>query len=234
MKIKIYAIGHLKEAYLKRGINEYLERLKPYTQIEIVEVDDESVNANPSPKEIEMVKDKEVLEIATGPGLLAKHIAPAAKSILATDYSDGMIAEARKGDCPENLRFEVADAMSLPYTDNSFDAVLIANALHIVNKTEKVLSEIDRVLRPGGLLIAPNFVEHKGTFISRLWSGILRVTGVRFEHQWSAQEYLGFLKNNGWHVTFSKEMAARIAMMYTECIREKRGDYYKYDSKRTD
>ena len=45
----------------------------------------------------ERVKGKEVLEIATGPGLLAKHIAPAAKSVLATDYSDGMIAEAKKG-----------------------------------------------------------------------------------------------------------------------------------------
>ena len=59
MKIKIYAIGHLKEAYLKQGINEYLERLKPYAQVEIVEVNDESVNDNPSLKEIEMVKDKE-------------------------------------------------------------------------------------------------------------------------------------------------------------------------------
>ena len=59
MKIKIYAIGHLKEAYLKQGINEYLERLKPYTQVEIVEVNDESIIANPSPKEIEIAKDKE-------------------------------------------------------------------------------------------------------------------------------------------------------------------------------
>ena len=59
MKIKIYAIGHLKEAYLKQGINEYLERLKPYAQVEIVEVNDESVNDNPSLKEIEIVKDKE-------------------------------------------------------------------------------------------------------------------------------------------------------------------------------
>ena len=59
MKIKIYAIGHLKEAYLKQGINEYLERLKPYAQTEIIEVNDESVVDNPSPKEIDMAKDKE-------------------------------------------------------------------------------------------------------------------------------------------------------------------------------
>ena len=59
MKIKIYAIGHLKEVYLKQGINEYLERLKPYTQVEIIEVNDESVMNNPSNKEIENIKNKE-------------------------------------------------------------------------------------------------------------------------------------------------------------------------------
>ena len=63
MKIKIYAIGHLKEPYLKQGINQYLERLKPYTQVEIIEVNDECIVQNPSQKEIEIAKDKEGAKI---------------------------------------------------------------------------------------------------------------------------------------------------------------------------
>lgn len=167
----------------------------------------------------EMIRDKEVLEIATGPGLLARHVAPAAKRMIATDYSDGMIAQAKKGESIPNLTFEVADAMNLPYADSSFDVVIIANALHIVPDPGKVLNEIKRVLRPDGLLIAPNFVERKGTLGSRIWSGILRIAGIRFEHQWTAKQYLCFLANYGWRVTFSKEMTARIAMMYAGCER---------------
>lgn len=171
----------------------------------------------------EKIRDKEVLELATGPGLLAKHVAPAAKRMVATDYSDGMIAEAKKGDCPDNLIFEVADAMRLPYAEDSFDAVIISNALHVVSDPEQVLREIDRVLCPGGLLIAPNFVEHKGTFGSRLWSGVLRLAGIKFEHQWSSKEYLRFLETNGWQVGFHREMPARITLLYAECERKEQG-----------
>ena len=168
----------------------------------------------------EIIQGREVLEIATGPGLLARHVAPAAKRMIATDYSDGMIAEARKGYSPETLSFEVADGTDLPYADSSFDAVIIANALHIIPEPEKALAEIDRVLRPDGILIAPNFVNHKGGLGSRIWSRILTLAGIRFEHQWSAREYLDWLDAHGWQINYQKEMAARISIMYAECRRK--------------
>ena len=159
-----------------------------------------------------------VLEIATGPGLLAKHVAHAANKMIATDYSDCMIAQAKKGDCPENLTFEVADATNLPFDDNIFDAVIIANALHIIPNPEKALSEIDRVIKPDGILIAPNFIHRHTGIGSRIWSCILKIAGIRFEHQWSEKEYIDFLHSNNWEPVFTKRLDARITMLYTECI----------------
>lgn len=59
MKIKVYAIGKIKETYLKLGIEEYLTRIKPYSMIEIIEVKDEAVSDNPNEKEITKAKDIE-------------------------------------------------------------------------------------------------------------------------------------------------------------------------------
>jgi len=59
MKIRLLVIGKIKEKYLKEGINEYLIRLKPYAQIEIIEVNDESVRDNAALSDIEICKNKE-------------------------------------------------------------------------------------------------------------------------------------------------------------------------------
>lgn len=168
-----------------------------------------------------VIKEKDVLEIACGPGLLAKHVAYAANKMIATDYSEGMVAEARKGKYPANLTFEVADAAALPFQDKSFDVVLIANALHVMPNPEKALAEIERVLKDKGILIAPNFVNHKGGFISRIWSCILKMAGISFEHQWKAEEYRKFLEKNGWKAKNWKIMQARIPMVYAECVRKR-------------
>lgn len=167
-----------------------------------------------------VIADKDVLEIATGPGLLAKHVAFSAHKMIATDYSEGMIAQAKKGETQDNLTFEVADATQLPYEDSSFDVVLIANALHVMPEPEKALKEIDRVLKEKGILIAPNFVNHKGGAFSRIWSKILSTAGIHFEHQWSMEEYRVFLETNGWRIVNAKELQARIPIAYVECVKE--------------
>ena len=166
-----------------------------------------------------LVRAKEVLELATGPGALAKRIAPVTKHMLATDYSEGMIAEAKKGACPNNLCFEVADALSLPYADASFDAVVIVNALHLLPEPERALREMARVLRPDGVLIAPNFVKQRESLLTRFWEALLSLAGLRFANQWTPEEYLDFLKKNGWEVRFYKVMQARMPLIYTECRR---------------
>lgn len=171
-----------------------------------------------------LIRGKEVLELATGPGLLAKRIAPVTKRMLATDYSAGMIAEAKKGACPKNLRFEVADALSLPYADASFDAVIIVNALHLLPEPERALREIARVLRPDGILIAPNFVKKRERLAGRCWELLLALAGLRFTNQWTAEEYRAFLEKYGWEVLFYKELRARMPLLYTECKRKSKRD----------
>ena len=59
MKIKIIAVGKVKENYLKEGINEYLLRLSPYAKTEIIEVDDSKVKDNPNESDITKVINEE-------------------------------------------------------------------------------------------------------------------------------------------------------------------------------
>ena len=59
MKIKIYCIGKIKEQYLKDGINEYVKRISPYSNVEIVEVADSKVKDNPNQSDISRAKNEE-------------------------------------------------------------------------------------------------------------------------------------------------------------------------------
>ena len=166
----------------------------------------------------EVARGKDVLELATGPGMIARHIAPHANHVVATDFAPKMIETARKAKNPENVRFEVSDATSLRFEDKSFDAVVIANALHIIPNPEKALAEIRRVLKDDGVLIAPNFIFKAGGK-RNLWQRILSLVGVRFAHEWTEDEYKSFLKANGWTIEMSYVLKGRIDLAYVECNR---------------
>ena len=67
-----------------------------------------------------VVKAKTVLDLATGTGLIAKHIVNAAAHIEATDASAEMIAEAKRDNHSAKLHFSVQDMFRLPYADEIF------------------------------------------------------------------------------------------------------------------
>ena len=93
-----------------------------------------------------VVKDHVVLELATGTGLIAKHLLNSARMIEATDASPEMIAQAKKDCLSTKVHFSVQDMFHLPYSDEAFDIVIVSNALHIVPQPELALDFI--IARP--------------------------------------------------------------------------------------
>jgi SAM-dependent methyltransferase len=91
------------------------------------------------------------LDLGTGTGKAAFAIArrfPAAE-VVGVDLADGMIAEARRLTPPglaEHVRFEVGDASSLPFADDSFDLVSLANMIPFFD-------ELARIVEPGGHIL---------------------------------------------------------------------------------
>lgn len=103
-----------------------------------------------------------ILELGCGTGRLwSENVAriPAEWRITLTDFSAGMVDEARRAlqDGPHPFEFSVVDAQAIPYADDSYDAVLANHMLFHVPDRARALGEMRRVLRPGGHLYASAF-----------------------------------------------------------------------------
>ena len=166
-----------------------------------------------------VVKAKTVLELATGTGLIAKHIANAAAHIEATDASAEMIAEAKRDIRSAKLHFSVQDMFRLPYAEASFDVVIVSNALHIVPQPEKALQEIKRVLKDDGVLIAPTFTHAGNSFSGKVRAFFMKRVGFPLHSKWTSEEYLTFLRQNGWAVRKSAVLKASFPLTYAECVK---------------
>ena len=166
-----------------------------------------------------VVKAKTVLELATGTGLIARHIVNAAAHIEATDASAEMIAEAKRDNRSVKLYFSVQDMFRLPYADESFDVVIVSNALHIVPQPENALAEIKRVLKDDGVLIAPTFTHAGNSFFGKVKAFFMKLAGFPLHSKWTSEEYLSFLRQNGWTVRKSAVLKASFPLTYAECVK---------------
>ena len=166
-----------------------------------------------------VVRHKTVLELATGTGLIAKHIVNAAALVEATDASAEMIAEAKRDNHSAKLHFSVQDMFRLPYANQSFDVVIVSNALHIVPQPEKALAEICRVLKNDGVLIAPTFTHAGNSFRGKVKAFFMRLAGFPLHSRWTSEAYLKFLGQNGWTVRKSVVLKASFPLTYAECVK---------------
>ena len=166
-----------------------------------------------------VVRDKTVLELAAGTGLIAKHIANAAEYIEVTDASEQMIRQAERENHAENLHFSVQDMFCLPYADAAFDVVIVSNALHIVPQPERALREIKRVLKDDGVLIAPTFTHAENSFPGKVKAFFMKLAGFPLHSKWTSEEYLKFLQQNDWTVRKSVVLKASFPLTYTECVK---------------
>lgn len=96
-----------------------------------------------------------ILDLAAGTGTSSRPFADAGARVVAADLSLGMI-EVGKQRQPD-LTFVNADALALPFADDSFDAVTISFGLRNVEHTEAALAELHRVTKPGGRLVICEF-----------------------------------------------------------------------------
>ncbi len=96
-----------------------------------------------------------VLDLAAGTGTSSEPYADAGVSVVACDFSLGMLKVGKRR--RPDIDFVAGDATNLPFEDNSFDATTISFGLRNVNEPKKALAEMLRVTKPGGKLVIAEF-----------------------------------------------------------------------------
>ena len=166
----------------------------------------------------------EVLECACGTGAISAAIAPACARLVATDYSEGMLKQARKKLAKRsNVTVEQADITALPYADDSFDVAVAGNVIHLLPDPEQALRELARVVRPGGTIILPTYIEPL-TRKQGMIPALLARLGVGFERRFTQASYRAFVEGMGYAEARYRLVRGRIPCAIAVLPNRKRRD----------
>ncbi|AEV32498.1 bifunctional demethylmenaquinone methyltransferase/2-methoxy-6-polyprenyl-1,4-benzoquinol methylase UbiE [Owenweeksia hongkongensis] len=142
---------------------------------------------------------KQILDVATGTGDLAIALTKAKPdSIMGIDISNGMLEVGRKKIKEKGLTqiitLQQADSEDLPFEDNTFDIVTVAFGVRNFENLEKGMSEIRRVLKPGGKALVLEFSQPTGFPFKQVYKfyfkNILPTLGKAISKDASAYTYL--------------------------------------------
>lgn len=140
----------------------------------------------------------EVLECACGTGAISIYIARKCRKLVATDFAPGMLRRAAKKcrNCT-NVEFKKADITQIKCRDRRFDKVVAGNVIHLLPEPEKALQELERVVKPGGKIIIPTYINmSKGTGTAAV--KFITLLGADFHRQFDLDSYKKFFENKGY------------------------------------
>lgn len=140
-----------------------------------------------------------VLECACGTGLLSGVISKKCKHLTATDYSMSMLKKSMKKYASQsNITFSLANVLQLVYADESFDAVVAANVIHLLDDPFKALDELFRVCKSGGQIIIPTYLGQTKEGKDNSTSAVIVKTGVQFKRKFTMATYQQFFADAGY------------------------------------
>lgn len=122
-------------------------------------------------KAVDPQPGEKILDLAAGTGASSVPYARAGAHVTAGDISEGMLDVGRKRH-PE-IDFVFADALDLPFADDSFDVVTITYGFRNVQDPATALREMLRVLKPGGRLVVAEFSTPTFTPFARFYMGYI-------------------------------------------------------------
>lgn len=171
-----------------------------------------------------------ILDLAAGTGTSSRTFADAGALVVPADLSLGMVTEGKKRQ--PDLGFVNADALELPFADDTFDAVTISYGLRNIEDTLAALTEMRRVTAPGGVLVVAEFSTPTwGPFrtlyreyIPRVLPAIARVLSTNNPaytylaesiNAWPDQATLaGLIREAGWHDVEWKNLTGGIVALH--------------------
>lgn len=114
--------------------------------------------------------DDLILDVAAGTGTVSRILADHGASVVALDFSAGMIGEARRrhGGHP-TIEFLQGDATQLPFPDNTFDTTTVSFGLRNVQEPKRALAEMYRVTKPGGKIVICEFSTPPNPAFAKLY-----------------------------------------------------------------
>jgi ubiquinone/menaquinone biosynthesis C-methylase UbiE len=144
-----------------------------------------------------------VLDVACGPGILSAAIAKTAREVVAFDLTPQMLKKAAQR-CAEagldNVTFREGNATELPFADAAFDAVVTRLSVHHFDRPARVMSEISRVLRPGGHFVLADVISSEVPAESELQNAIEILRDPSHVRMLPGSELTSLVKDEGFAI----------------------------------